>query len=207
MFNNENLKKKNYYYQETKNMFSHERSMAKKHLYYAQLRLKFLEWLERGYMDEQNYSFETIKTDFNNMEECVAWQEAVLMFGDEVRDDGFYVDIIGNQNNYTIHLGYGKPRTNEEKLETRKIINELKEDMKNEKLPFQEKKKLDNFFHSLMNMKPKEEVLFHPRYDEFKAMVKLVATKGDDYQKVVAKLSKNKTNGKSLLENFLNKKN
>lgn len=207
MINNENLAKKNYYYQETKGLYSHERSKAKKHLYYSQLRLKFLEWLERGYMDEMEYTFETTETNFSDNEEAYAWQEAVVMFADEVREDGFYVDIIGQTKNYTIHLGLGKPRTKEEKDEMRKLIEDLKEDMLHSKIPYQDLQKLNSLFHSIMNMKTKEDVIFHPRYDEFKKMINSVVKKGDSYQTILVKLTKAQAHTKkSLLETFLLKK-
>jgi hypothetical protein len=205
MVNNESLKKMNYYYQETRDLFRNERSKAKKHMYYAQLRLQFLEWLERGWMDELVFKVDTEKHDNKNLEEVMAWQEAVIMFGDELRDDEFYVDIVGNTHNYSVTWSYGKPSTDEEKASLRKLI---KETMADKKLGYKEKKKLDGFFHSLMNMKPKEEVLFHNRYKEFEAMVKENSVKGDTYQTVIAKISKpsKKLKGKSPLETFLAKK-
>jgi hypothetical protein len=207
MIRNESLKKQNYYYQETKNLFDQERAQAKKHLIYAQLRLKFLDWLERGYMDELIFKMETEKVNLNNLEESQAWQEAVIMFAEELKEDDFYVDIVGGTENYSITWSYGKPQTPEEKAEVRKIIKESMDERKNG-LPYKEKKKLDNLFHSLMNMKTKEKVIFHNRYQEFQDMIKNHYRKGDDYQSVLTKLSKasKRLKGKSALETFLTKK-
>lgn len=204
---NKNLRELNYAFQETRTLFQNERAQAKKHLIYANLRLQFLEWLERGWMDEQIFKVETEKIDFKNLETEMAWQEAVLMFGDELRDDGFYVDIVGGTNNYAITWGYGAPRTDEEKEETRKIIKEHMEERKTG-LAYSERKKLDEFFHALMNMKPKESVFFHERHSEFMDMIKVNSAPKDTYQAVMAKISKpnKKLKGKSALEVFLSKK-
>lgn len=204
---NNSLKKLNYHYQETKNLFVNERAQAKKHLYYAQLRLQFLEWLERSWMDEAFYKFETPAYDPNSLEESMAWQEAVVMLSNEIKDDELYVDIIGGTNNYAITFGLYAPQTKEEKEKTRAMINEVKKDhFSKDSMPYQERKKLDELFHSLMNMKPKESIFFHERYQEFKEMVKKHIKKGDTYQSVMMKLSKPGKNKKSDLEMFLSKK-
>lgn len=205
MISNESLKKQAYYYQETKNLFANERAQAKKHLYYATLRLKFLEWLERGYMDELTFKFDTPEYDNKSLEETVAWQEAVLMLGEEIREDDFYIDIVGNTNNYSITLRYHAPRTPEEEAKFKNLIKDIKKEHFRDKLSYKEREKLNKFFHGLMNMKSKESPIFHERYNEFKNMINEVATKGDTYQKVITKISKVGKNKKSLLEQFLAK--
>lgn len=203
MISNENLKKQNYYYQETKNLFATERAKAKKHLHYAHLRLKFLDWLERGYMDELVFKFETEKFDITNLDETMAWQEAVFMFGDEVKEDGFYVDIVGGTNNYAITFSYSAPKTKEEEKEFKDLMKKVKAEHFNDKLAFKEREKLNNFFHSLMGLKTKESPISHSRHEAFNQMVNACAKQGDTYQQVIAKLSKSVKGKKAPLEVFL----
>lgn len=118
----ENLKKKALMKYELEDLYISEKSQAYKLIYKGKLKLKFLKWLET--INHSNTEIEFKTPEVLSHWGSYAWQSAIIEFGDEIRGEGFIVEITGQVNHWKIKISlYDKEKNKESLKNFRKKMN------------------------------------------------------------------------------------
>lgn len=196
---NKTLKKQNFEYQESKDFLKRERSFANTEIILGKLKLTFLSWLEFSGPGNHKTTFETEAYDPQNLWDLSSWSEAIYKFSVFLKEEDFFVDIIGSHNNYKITIALwdeNDPKMIEQKKETKKILKEHM-DLHN-KIPYEIQEKMDDFFKLVTQLKKKDSPYDNPKYKEFLKLVSKNYTKNEKFTSLVNKLIKSKEFNKLL---------
>ena len=123
------LKQKNFEYQEHKDLFHYERAMAKSHIIYGRLLLDFFAWLEESGPGNTHSEWETLKHKRCHWEH-LAWQEAVFKFLEHIKKEDFFIQVMGQTNNYLIKVGLWDKNDPDIKKTHKKVKKYLKKMLK-----------------------------------------------------------------------------
>jgi hypothetical protein len=196
------LRKAAFEYSESKYLYDLERSKANKYIIFGNLKLKFLKWLEVSNAHNSEFKWETEDHSAEHWEQ-LAWQEAIMMFIEDLRSDDFHVDIVGNTKNYSITVAlWDKNERNQNLVNFKKIMKE-----KNN-IPYEIRKEVDLLFRALFNLHEKDSCHDHPKYDDFKSQTRTLYKKDMTVKKLKSLILKgSKKNGyKSIMFNLLGEK-
>tara|TARA_B100000378_G_C17946876_1_gene378723 strand:+ start:87 stop:701 length:615 start_codon:yes stop_codon:yes gene_type:complete len=194
------LRKLAYQYEEVCDLYKSEKAKALKHKIYADLKLKFLDWLETTCAG--NYKTEWNTENFSPKDHWLsyAWQEAIIMFAEDLQTEDFIVDIIGNTHNYTIKVALYTVSEDD-----RKRSKDIMKEFMDERIPYEIKTETDDLFRGLFSLHDKDNNFDHPKYKKFEEIVKKHYRKNMTSEKLKNILIKgNKsTNYKSPLNEIL----
>lgn len=163
--NRKTLKQMAYQYGEVCDLYKSERAKALKHKIYSDLKLKFLDWLETSCAGNYKTEWNTENLSQKDHWLSYAWQEAILMFAEDLQTENFVVDIIGNTNNYTIKVALYTE-------DNRKRSKDIMKEFMNDRIPYEIKTETDDLFRGLFSLHDKDNNFDHPKYKKFEEIVK-----------------------------------
>lgn len=164
--NRKTLRKKAAEYHENIDLFSSERANAKSLIIFGELKLKFLDWLEKS--NAHNTEFEWETEQFSEYWDQWAWQQAVVKLSDDLRSDGFFINVIGNVSSYTIKVALWDKEASKDKREVQDFRDSL---LLMKSLPSDIKGETDILFRALFNLHEKDNNFDHPKYSEFQKII------------------------------------